>query len=90
MHNPKYSEAERTEIYIDKIQKYLFETGIYFSSSLDIPVSTKIHLMIYHLSDYIIHSGLSRRIDTYQNETMHKSKKAAYSETAYKVSEISQ
>ena len=48
------------------------------AEALQLPVSTKLHRTIHHVTDHLYMYGCARRGDTDQNETLHKLTKSCY------------
>eukprot|EP00171_Calliarthron_tuberculosum_P004396 IDg4396t1 len=86
--NEPWAARNRTKDKIEHIQTMAFETGVMVSQSLSLRINTKLHRLMRHAADHLLRFGCSRRGDTDQNETMHKTTKACYQATNKKMNQL--
>lgn len=74
---------------IKNIEEIAFKSYVSLSKSLGLPISTKLHKIMWHSGDHVKSFGCRRRGDTYQNETMHKATKETYRVSNKRIQQIS-
>eukprot|EP00171_Calliarthron_tuberculosum_P021954 IDg21954t1 len=60
--NMRTSNAKRTTEDISKIQRFAFDSCLWLSHALAIPISTKLHRSMRHMADALFMFGCSRRV----------------------------
>lgn len=62
-------------------KKLFLEFGSQFSNLFNVDISTKLHHLIHHVTDYILHHGCIRRGNSEDNEGEHKQFKSLFNNT---------
>eukprot|EP00171_Calliarthron_tuberculosum_P003409 IDg3409t1 len=82
------SSARRTATEINAIQHVAFHACLWLAHALAVPISTKLHRSMRHVSDALFMFGCSRRGDSDSNETLHKATKNSISASNRKLEQI--
>ncbi len=73
--NESIKNASGSEEDIQDIQLLCFDAGVSLAESLGLKISTKLHRLMYHVSDQFYSFGCFRRGGTDENEAQHKDTK---------------
>ena len=74
---------------INEFQDICKHACISLSNCLGLRISTKLHRLMWHMSDCISSFGCRRRGETDSNESLHKQSKSAYTATNKRITQLS-